>query len=280
MSDDKQSTIEPTVVIAASQISEGKQKSRLTKKHALIAVISLLITGLVVTAVLVSIRMISDNNLEVLKYTLNANGVSQNVSTSENSVIYHVTRDNMKATIVQDFDNGLQVSKVLLDGTTTCYVTALNRSTATDPSSIPTTTPEAASGQSSMSQVIYKVLPDPIPDISFLGKKASAMCQNIPTYHAVPDCSQPAGSASALQNSTSVDHRSKRTPRFCAIYNNAYQCACGCCGIVCGVFTSTNCVVRFTGSSYTCTFYMSKLVAVYSIRPPPCIFGGYSYYPY
>jgi hypothetical protein len=41
----------------------------------LIAVISLLITGLVVTAVLVSVRMFLDNNLEVLKvgasFTLN-----------------------------------------------------------------------------------------------------------------------------------------------------------------------------------------------------------------
>ena len=42
-------------------------KSRITKKHVLIAVISLLITGLAVVAVLVSVRMITDNNLDILK---------------------------------------------------------------------------------------------------------------------------------------------------------------------------------------------------------------------
>ena len=38
------------------------------------------------------------------QYTLQANGVNQNVSTSENSVIFHVTRSNVDAWIVQDFD--------------------------------------------------------------------------------------------------------------------------------------------------------------------------------
>lgn len=277
MSDEKQSTTDPTVVIATSQISDGKLKSRLTKKHALIAVISLLITGLVVTAVLVSIRMVADNNLEVLKYTLQANGVKQNVSVSENSVSYHVVSNTVEAWIVQNFDSGLQVSKVLIDGKTVCYVTALNRSLAMEPSSIPTTAPDV-NDQSPKGSVVFKVVPEPIPDIAFLGSKASAMCQNIPTYHAVPDCGRPAENiGSSVQNSTSVDHRAKRTPAFCATYNG-YRCACGCCGLLCGNFASTTCIVRWTGSQWTCTFYMSYVYAFGSLGPT-CRFNGVLYYP-
>lgn len=40
--------------------------------------------------------------------------------------------------------------------------------------------------------IVYQVMPQQISDISFLGQKASALCQNIPTYHAVPDCDRPA----------------------------------------------------------------------------------------
>jgi hypothetical protein len=36
--------------------------------------------------------------------------------------------------------------------------------------------------------MLYKIIPNEIVDLSFLGKKSSALCQNIPTYHAVPDC--------------------------------------------------------------------------------------------
>ena len=39
-----------------------------------------------------------------------------------------------------------------------------------------------------MNSVIYKVVDQAISDISYLGKKASTMCKNIPTYHAIPDC--------------------------------------------------------------------------------------------
>ena len=54
--------------------------------------------------------------------------------------------------------------------------------------------------------VVYQVIPEPIPDISFLGKKASTMCQNIPTYHAVPDCGKAVDNyiASSVQNSELV----------------------------------------------------------------------------
>jgi hypothetical protein len=51
----------------ASDSSGMSTKSRLNKKSIVIAVVSVLITGLVVTAVLVSVRMFTDNDMEMLK---------------------------------------------------------------------------------------------------------------------------------------------------------------------------------------------------------------------
>lgn len=284
MSDEKQSTSEPTVVFTTSQMAGDMAKSvksRITKKHVLIAVISLLITGLVVTAVLVSIRMIADNNLEMLKYSIQAKGVSQNVSVDNNVVSYHVVKDGVEAWIVDDFDKGLQVSKVLVDGKATCYVSALNRSMAQDASSIPSTTPADASSAPS-SSVIYQVMREPISDLSFLGKKASDMCQNIPTHHVVPDCGKSVDDKDiGLQNSTAVDHRSKRTPAFCATCNR-YNClcACGCCSRVCAWFASTTYILRYSGGVWYCTYYYytGYLYAIYGLQPT-CSYSGRIYNP-
>jgi CHASE3 domain sensor protein len=51
-------------------------KSRLSKKSILIAVVSVLITGLVVTAVLVSIRMFTESDLEKLKVIITTDNVA------------------------------------------------------------------------------------------------------------------------------------------------------------------------------------------------------------
>jgi len=282
MSDEKQTTGEPTVIISTPEGSGAKLKSRLTKKHVLIAIVSLLITGLVVTGVLVGIRIFTDSNLEVLKYTMQANGVKQNVSTSENSVIYHAEDDTSDTWIVQNFDTGLQVSKITSDGKTACYVTALNRTGVIPPSSIPTTAPDVKPDSPSTS-VIYKVLPDNIPDISYLGTKASTMCANIPTYHAIPDCGRAMenNNANSAQNSTPVsDNRSKRTPGWCNYNVYGYPCACAACWRVCGVFTSSQYRCVWYGY-WSCTLYMSYVSTAQYLGPPPsqCRYNGLYYNP-
>lgn len=47
-----------------------KNSSRLKKKHVLIALVSLLIVGLVVTCVLVAIRIFTDSQTEIVKVSL------------------------------------------------------------------------------------------------------------------------------------------------------------------------------------------------------------------
>lgn len=289
MSDDKKTIVEPTVIFAASQPTSdenGPKKSGITKKHVVVAVVALLVTGLVVTGALVGMKIYTDSNLEIVKYTMNANGLSQNVSVDNNVVSYHVLKDGIEAWIVQDFDKNIQVTKRLADGSTNCFVTALNRSLAPDASSIPDTTPDTT-GANTVS-VAYSILPDLITDLSFLGKKASAMCQNVPTYHAVPDCSRPDANNVLVDNST-LGHRSKRTPAFCATCNAPRcSCICGCCtiwcadysqgGTVCTYSTTRTCTSSGCYYTYICTFYYRALYAIYTLQPS-CAYYGRTYLP-
>lgn len=284
MSEDKKPVADPSFALADNQVFQvaamQPTKSRFGKRNILIAVVCLLTTGLLVTAVLVGIRLFTDSNMEIAKYSLQANGVSQNVSVDNNVVSYHVVKNGVEAWIVQDFDKELQVTKVLIDGHMSCYVTALNRTMASDASSVPDIAPhvDASAPTGSM---LYQVVQQQIADISFLGKKASTMCQNIPTYHAIPDCGKSAGDPSGLMvhNATSADHRSKRTPRFCATCNLPNcECACGCCGVVCGIFASNTCIYYYSGGTWWCTYYMNKFYGAISLRPS-CAYNGTTYWP-
>jgi len=279
MGSEKNSTDEPTVVTAATtqDVTGLKFRDRLRKKHVVIAVFSLLITGLLVTAVLVGIRMFTDSDLEQLKYSLQANGVNQNTSTDGNSVIYHVTKGDEEAWILDDFDRGLKVSKTIIDGTAICYVTALNKSMAADATSIPSTTPKVDEDTPSDS-VIYKVMPEPIDDISFLGHRASKMCYNIPTYHAIPDCGESTSDINDIALTNTTDGRTKRTPAFCARCNLPNcLCACGCCSLVCARFASTRYISQYIGGRWYCTYYVYQVYAVYGLQG--CSFYGRYYNP-
>jgi hypothetical protein len=289
MSEDKTESAQPTVVFATPQATNNgameaasTKKGRLTRKHLMIAGVALIITALIVTGVLVGIRIYMDAHLEELKYSLEYKGVSQNVTTDKNIVTYHVVKDGVEAWVVQDFDKGIQVTKMLADNKAACYVTVLNRSLASDASSLPTTSPSVNDDTPSDS-VLFTVVPDEITDISYLGSKASAMCKNIPTYHAVPDCGTANNDDVRVSNTTDVGRR-KRTPRLCATCNRyACTCACGCCGMICGRLASTTYHVRYyctsTGCTWICTFYFYEVYYRYSLKPT-CSYNGYSYNPY
>jgi len=177
--------------LATSNVPE--RSSKLTKKHGLIAVVTLLVVGLAVTCVLVAIRLYTDGQTEIVKYSMTYKDshdktINQTVSVAENSIIYHVVQDGIDAWIVRDFDKNIQVIKAKnSDGSVACYVTPLNRSMTDTPDSVPTTAPLA--NRTSMSETVkYSVLMDPINDINFLGTRASDMCYNIPTYWQIRDC--------------------------------------------------------------------------------------------
>lgn len=55
------------IVLQSSTAENVTNKSRLSKKHVLIAVITIFVTGLVVTGALVGMKIYTDSSLEIIK---------------------------------------------------------------------------------------------------------------------------------------------------------------------------------------------------------------------
>jgi hypothetical protein len=292
MADEK---TQPTYVIATPQDDQPKKSSRLTRKHILIGSVSLVIIALIVVAVLVGIRIYSDHELESLKlqYSMtmkdkNNQNVNQNVSADVNANIvqYDIEKDGVKATILHDFDKGIQISRVEGESGVACYLAALNRSNAQEPTKLPTTAPTPDENTPSR-QLVYIVDDKPIKDLSFLGRRASTLCANVPTHWMVPSCQ---GDEKGHTNSTSVDenHSVQKRATVCAYcrpypYYYTYTCVCGCCWRVCGVFTSSLVPWYYVNGVYYCTYYMSYYSSAcsYFLGQPYCLYGGRSYkYPW
>jgi ABC-type maltose transport system permease subunit len=284
MADEK---AQPTFVITAPQENQPKKSSRLTRKHILIAVVSLVITALVLVAVLVGIRIYSDHELESLKlqYSMTMKdkdnqNVNQNVSAdaTANIVQYDVQKDGVKATILQDFDKGIQISRVESDSGVACYLTALNRSNAQEPTKLPTTAPTPGDNTQTR-QLVYKVDNKPINDLSFLGKRASTLCANVPTHWMVPSCD---GDETGLKNSTSADatHSVQKRATVCATCGG-YYCVCGCCNAICGSFASSSYTWYYSNGVYYCTYYMYYVSCRVYLKAYPysgCNLNGRNYY--
>jgi cell division protein FtsL len=290
MADEKHSTTadQPTAdyVIATVQqptTAATTSKSRLTRKHVLIAVVSLTVTALVVTCVLVAVRMYTDNNIDILKYKMtmkdqNNENVTQDVSADANANIiqYHVVKDGIEAWILQDFDKNIQVSKVLTESSVGCYVIPLNRSLAADPNSIPSTTPKTDSKTPSV-QLVYKVSENPISDITFLGRRPTDLCKNIPTYWMEPSCEDDQSvPPSTTTPATNGGGRQKRAS-ICATCGG-YSCACGCCGLVCGLFATSTYYYYYSNGYWICVYYMNYVSCNVSLRPYSCMYNGRNWY--
>jgi hypothetical protein len=282
MADEKS---QPTFVITTPQTGDEPKKSRLTKKHIVIAAVTLVVAALVIVGVLVGIRLVTDAELQQLnlQYSMTMkdkdnNDVQQNVSSSANIVQYDVQKDGLKATILHDFDKGIETSRVESDSGVACYLTALNRSNAQAPNSIPSTAPTPGADTPSR-QLVYKVDTKPISDISFLGKRASTLCANTPTYWMVPSCDNGASDMGTNATAPATGDRSKRAT-VCSTCGG-YYCVCGCCWAVCGRFASSSYTWYYSGGVYYCTYRMYYISCqVYLNRYPysGCYLNGRQYY--
>lgn len=200
MSSDKKADDTPPVqfvdLATTSTDTAAKKLSRLTKKHVLIAVVTLLAIGLVMTCVLVAVRMITDSNKEIVKYQVtyqdsDKSNVTETaaIGDGDNTVIYHFKKSDALITIINDFNRNIQVSKVVTSGGAMCYVAPLNRSMVYEPNTVDTVdTYPGTNATFSETAEHTKVSPDPISDISFLGNRVVDTCNNIPTHWEQPSC--------------------------------------------------------------------------------------------
>lgn len=209
-------------VDVSAPADEKKSSGRVTKKHILISVVALLITGLVVVCVLVAVHLVTNNEKEIAKLSFkidNNENVTQTVSADSDGkvVTYRLTQNGVDTVVMVNYGTNIKVSKVTTQsGTVACYVTPLNLTLYGKPDE------DAYSninlGASGNITVEYETLPDAISDISFLGTQAYDLCYNIPTYWTVPKCQS---TAVAEQSSNS---RQKREASLTIVITRYYLC--------------------------------------------------------
>jgi len=189
----------PTYLVtpASTEMSSGSQSQGIQKKHVLIGVGLGILTGLIIAGILVGIHIYTEAQKDIVKYSLNfksdgdGKDVKQDVVSdpNDNSVMYHITKDGKSVDVVNDFNRNLQVVRMEYMSGTNCYVSALSRSAALDPSQITGPEKDIISGNASSGYATkFTVSSHPISDRSFLPKKALNMCKDTSVYWAYRSC--------------------------------------------------------------------------------------------
>jgi len=225
----------PTYIITSPPSSEARESSNgsIQKKHVLIGVSFVVVTGLVIAAILIGMHMFTQGHKDIVKYSTNfksssdGEDVNQDVEAdpNDNVVKYHVTKNGQDVTIVNDFNRDLQVVKLSTADDTNCYVSPLNRSASLDPSHVNEL--ESKNGDKGRQQEMFSVSSTPVADRSFLPKKAIDMCKGVSVYWAYRSCQGQQADPSAM-NQTKSDDRQRRAIYLMNKQHGMYGLG-GCC---------------------------------------------------
>jgi len=170
-------------------------------------------------------------------------------------------KDGKDIYVVNDFNRDMQVVKTDVGSLTNCYVSALNRSAAIDPSQI-NDLQNPSDGKNVGGSTVYSVSDSPVSDRSFLPKKALDMCKDVSVYWAYRSCN---GQKQDMNN-TELSRQSRQVGQ--AGYYNGLGCVYGCCYIVCSC--SVTVVENPPG---TCNFYYTTgfcCNSPYNVPQPYC----------
>ena len=214
------------IITAAAERDDASKKSSVTKRHVLYAVSAVIVIAIILVAILVGVHMFTVSQKEITKFALQFKGrnnedINQEVQSdpNDNVVQYHVTKEGQDAYIVNDFNRGMQITKITENGKSTCYVTALNRSAVEDPSVI------TGSSNVTMEKAdyTYTILDDPVADRSFLTKKAMDLCKDVPLHWIVKRCDA----------ENEADVKGQRVKRATCCRYRLRSCVCTTRGNVC-----------------------------------------------
>jgi hypothetical protein len=179
------------IVTSACEKDQSSKKSGITKRHVFYSVSAVLVIAIILVAILVGVYMFTESQKEITKFAFQFKGrnnedINQEVESNpnDNVVQYHVTTEGQDVYIVNDLNRGMQVTKVTKDGRITCYITALNRSAADDPSLI--TRPDKVTINGA--NYTYSRLDEPVVDRSFLTQKVRDLCKDVSLYWIVKRC--------------------------------------------------------------------------------------------
>jgi len=263
---DKSAIVETPAYIVTSG-EPGKQG--IQKKHVLIVVGLVLLAGLIIAGILIGMHIFAQAQKDIIKFSLefksttDGQNVKQDVESdpNDNVVMYHVVKDGKDVYIVNDFNRDMQVVKMEMGYTTNCFISALNRSAAVDPSNI---NGLQTGSNDKTSTEIFSVSSSPISDRSFLPKKALAMCSGVSVYWAYRGCKNQRTDTSALNN---TDANGNDRNRRAVYYAGTYQgmpCLNGCCYTLCA------CQVQVTETATGCQFYYWTGGCCGSVPQPYC----------
>lgn len=133
-----------------------------------------------------------------------------------NYVTYHVTKSSQHMWILDDFEHGVHIMKVVTPDDGVCYVMPLNRSHATSPHVYAAryTNKSTVGQRRGRSQTVLVAAELPVTDRAFLGDRGTQLCRDVPVF-------------SAYRPDDKRQHHHSRSRR------NIKKCVLSCCHLVC-----------------------------------------------
>jgi len=187
----------PAYMVTAESSAESKAARKGPQtKYIAAAVAAVLIVGLIITGIVLGVYYNAEAQKEIVKFSFQFKGsqnndVTQNVISdpNDNVVMYHMSQPGKDAYVVNDFNKGLQIIKIVVDNAdTNCFVTILNVTDALDPSKIKDSSSMLGTGDRKGASLPYQIQHTPVADRSFLTKKAADMCSGVSLYWANKNC--------------------------------------------------------------------------------------------
>jgi hypothetical protein len=271
----------PSYVVTPRFVEETKPPGgSIQRKHVYMMVGAVILAGLIITGILVGMHIFAEAQKEIVKFSLDFKSSSdggkmkQEVESdpNDNVVMYHVMKNGQDVYVVNDFNRDMQVVKVENSVGTNCYVSALNRTAALDPSHI--NGAESLTGSDGLATQTYLVSTSPVTDRSFLPKKALDMCSGVSVYWAYRSCASNPVDQSHL-NTTSPTARNRRDIYYMGSYYGLPGLG-GCCWayFACQVqMTET-----ITGIYHECQTYVWTNICCGAVAYPYCQNFYYGYW--
>jgi hypothetical protein len=264
---DKVAVVDTPTYIVTPRSDEKSSSKGIQKKHVLIVVGLVILVGLIVAGTLIGIHIVQEAQKEITKFSLefksttDGKNVKQEVESdpNDNVVMYHIVKDGKDIDIVNDFNRGMQVVKMEMDYGTNCFISALNRSAAVDPSNI-NGLQTGSTGKKAMEA--FSMSSSPITDRSFLPKKAQTMCAGVSVYWAYRGCTNENVETPDLHKP--VDQNDRRRRAYWAGYYNGLPCLNACCWTYCA------CEVQVYESATGCQFFYRAGTCCGTVAAPYC----------
>lgn len=197
------------------------------------------VVGAIVTCALITLYFTShvNNDDDYVKFRTSFKGNSGHlvdqevVSSGINNVIeYYITSSpNKRVTIIDDFNQDIQIMKIATPLEEICYVATLNSDSYVRPADVVF---GLKTDKDHVSQV-YETDSEPLDDLSVLGAKGRDLCESVPVFwinpvgetdNQISVANFTADLVSSSSSASSVRSRSRR---------NIRQCHTSCCWLTC-----------------------------------------------